>query len=355
MSEPPRLEPPPDAAGSASSSPRGADAARGGDGARGSRPASKPDEEIVPYVEHAGAASTPGVPLRFATDAAALRLWPRRGRHLLRGAADQGRGQPAPSGEPRLDRRLRRGGRAAALRPRPLAQPCAGTARSASWDVLLAALLPELRGLRARAGRGLRLLTGRVTSPTLLRQIDAAAGSGSRSAGWHALRAGRRRECAARGERWPSAARSTSLPRARPGRGGPRLDADPLGPGPDQIRNARGFAARRTVRRHGAALRRLYAMEPRDVADRRQCRQPARPGAAREIRDTRAWLSRRRSAPAAAARAGAGCAPLPRAVAARPAGAPGRARWCWPAKRLPPELHALGHWINARLGGAGRR
>ena len=38
--------------------------------------------------------------------------------------------------------------------------------------MFLKALLPVLERLQACEGEGLRLLTGRVTSPTLARQID---------------------------------------------------------------------------------------------------------------------------------------------------------------------------------------
>ena len=42
----------------------------------------------------------------------------------------------------------------------------------ASWDQFLRALQSQRRRWTERQGEGLRLLTGRVTSPTLARQID---------------------------------------------------------------------------------------------------------------------------------------------------------------------------------------
>ena len=39
----------------------------------------------------------------------------------------------------------------------------------ASWDMFLKALLPRVEHYRASGGKGLRLLTGRISSPTLLR------------------------------------------------------------------------------------------------------------------------------------------------------------------------------------------
>ena len=40
------------------------------------------------------------------------------------------------------------------------------------------------------------------------------------------------------------------------------VDADPLGPGPDQIRMGRGFSSRRMVRNDDVRFARLYALEP---------------------------------------------------------------------------------------------
>ena len=68
----------------------------------------KPPEEIVPYV-HMPERLVPGVPLQFASTLPLGGYRARRPLHLGGGPAHQGRRQPAASGEPRLDRPVRRG------------------------------------------------------------------------------------------------------------------------------------------------------------------------------------------------------------------------------------------------------
>ena len=115
----------------------------------------------------------PGVPLQFAT---ALPL-AGYGRGVLAisidGPADQDRGQSAPSRKPRRHRCVR-------ARPRSCRStiPTARKARARTATTSPRGAHSAARcgrswnAKQARRGAGLRMLTGRITSPTLLRQID---------------------------------------------------------------------------------------------------------------------------------------------------------------------------------------
>jgi molybdopterin-containing oxidoreductase family iron-sulfur binding subunit len=128
----------------------------------------------------------------------------------------------------------------------------------ASWDAFRAALLPQLAKHDRDGGEGLRLLTGRVTSPTLLRQIDGLL------------------------TRYPRAMRHVHepiddslerqgtilafgralhvLPRLDKAEVMLCLDADPLGPGPSQIANARHWIEARNPK-NSAGFSRSYVAE----------------------------------------------------------------------------------------------
>ena len=212
-----------------------------------------------------------------------------------------------------------------------------------SYDGFRSKLQPLLAKLRERDGEGFRLLTGRVTSPTMLRQIDDLLHLFPKAM-WHAYepvdhdaeRAG------------------AALAYGRPLETIPRLDkmsvlltldADPLGHGPDQLRNARGFAARRMPSAEGFS--RIYSVEAAPTltgakADHRIALQPllisefaiavARSMGA-QIRDPVLPDSALRFAKQVAAdltaNQGHGLVLAGRA--------------------LSPEMNALVHWINARL------
>ena len=129
----------------------------------------------------------------------------------------------------------------------------------ASHDAFRLALQPLVQQMQKQGGEGFRLLTGRVTSPTLLRQIDdllqmfpKAVMARLRADRQRGMTGSRRRAglWQAAGERCRGWKRSSVLL---------TLDADPLGHGPDQLRNARGFAARRTPNAGGFS--RIYSVE----------------------------------------------------------------------------------------------
>ena len=130
----------------------------------------RPAQEIVPYVDMPDRV-LPGIPLRFAT---ALPLCG-YGRGVIVTSVE---GRPIKiNGNPRHPASL--GGtdifaEAAVLSlydpDRSKAPYSAG--RIQPWSAFQAALLPRLAEAKSREGAGLALLTGRVTSPTLLDQIN---------------------------------------------------------------------------------------------------------------------------------------------------------------------------------------
>ena len=213
----------------------------------------------------------------------------------------------------------------------------------ASEDSFKRGLQLQLQEMHQSGGEGFRLLTGRVTSPTLLRQIDDVLQLFPKAA-WHAYE-----PIDDESER-----SGAMLAYGRPLQAVPQLekvqtlltlDADPLGPGPDQLRNARGFAARRSPKSGGFS--RIFSIEAAPTlsgakADHRIALHPHLIG---EV------------AVAVANSMGAGLreAVLPAAVtlfadhaAADLSANPGKSL-VLAGRSLSPETHALVHWINAHL------
>jgi molybdopterin-containing oxidoreductase family iron-sulfur binding subunit len=211
-----------------------------------------------------------------------------------------------------------------------------------SWAAFAETMRARLIEEEKSGGRGLRLLTGRITSPTALRQIARA------QTRFPLMRWARfepiHDDNAVAGARlaWGQPAQMIAhLDRARVI---VSLDADFLGPGPDQIRLARGFAARRTS---DAQCSRLYtahtalsatsacadhriALRPRDVGYLTYALANALTGASQ--------------APPLAAQGAA----FAQAAAEDMRQAPGAALVLAGAS-LPPDIHALCAWINARI------
>ncbi|MCO6417965.1 4Fe-4S dicluster domain-containing protein [Siccirubricoccus sp. KC 17139] len=215
--------------------------------------------------------------------------------------------------------------------------------RPASWEVFLAELLPRLDP--ARGGEGLRLLTGPLTSPTLLRLIGALRERFPRM-GWH-THAPIDEENARRGAELAFGRPLDLLPVLDRAEVVLCLDADPLGPGPDQIRHGRGFAAQRQARAGAARFGRLYALEPAISltganADHHLLARPE------EFRDLAAWLAAELGAPLPRPELPEDRRRILRAVAADLAAHAGAAL-VLAGEALAPELHALAHWLNARL------
>src|SRR5690349_19721894 len=131
---------------------------------------SKPDEEILPYVRMPERL-TPGEPLRFATT---LPLGS-YGRGVV-GISVDGRPikvegnplHPASLGSTDVFAEGAIFGLYDPDRSRTVLQ----SGSIASWDMFLKALRTQIGHHQAQGGAGLRFLTGRISSPTLLRQID---------------------------------------------------------------------------------------------------------------------------------------------------------------------------------------
>lgn len=304
---------------------------------------SPPREEIVPYVRMP-ARLIPGVPLQFATT---LELGG-YGRGVLCTSVE---GRPIKiEGNPLHPASLGATDALAEAAVLSLYDPDRSQAsRSAgqisNWPAFLDAVKPRLEALVATNGEGLRLLTGPVCSPTLSRQIGLLHRRFP-ALQWHV-----------HDPLFDSATHDGALAAfGRPVLPIPRLgdaeilvslDADPLGPGPMQIVNARGFAARRRVRKDGAEIGRLYAIEASPTltganADHRLVVPPA------EIAAMAITIARGLGAdlpkPDLPREAAAFGDEIARDVAAHR----GRALVI-PGAALPADIHALCHWINAQL------
>jgi molybdopterin-containing oxidoreductase family iron-sulfur binding subunit len=303
---------------------------------------SKPREEIVPYVRMPER-MVPGMPLQFATT---LEL------------GGYGRGVVCTSFE----------GRPIKVEGNPLhpaslgatdvfaeaaifslydpdrSQSVRQSGEISNWAAFFDAMQPLLGDLAA-AGDRLRLLTGPVASPTLIRQIKALRQRFPQLV-WH--RHDPLEDQAAREGAIMAFGRPiTSLPRLADAEIVVSLDADPLGAGPRQIVNARGFAARRRARKGLDGIGRLYAVESALTltganADHRLALPP------NEIADVAVAISRALGAGlpegALAKDAAAFASKLARDLLAHK----GRAL-VLAGPTLDPDVHALCHWINAQL------
>ena len=211
-----------------------------------------------------------------------------------------------------------------------------GPPGASSWPAAARAIYTRVA---KRRGDGLALLTGRVTSPTMLARIAAlkAALPGTRHVRWEPFDD----DAALAGAQAAFGQRLTARPRLAEADAILLLDADPLGPGPEQVAHARGWAERR----RRAPMPRMIALEasPSASGAMADLRVPAGP---REIAlachylhavltdaprpDVPATLARTLIAAAAMLRAGD--KPLVLAGAGQSA-----------------EVHAFAAWLNARV------
>jgi molybdopterin-containing oxidoreductase family iron-sulfur binding subunit len=211
-----------------------------------------------------------------------------------------------------------------------------------TWNAFSATLYAQIEKEKARRGAGLRIVSGRITSPTLLRQIDDLLKQYP-EARWYSYEP-LSDDAALDGSVMAYGRRLTALPRIADASVLLTLDADLLGPGPQQIANANAFAQRRRLR--SQPFLRLYAVEPDwsltgAAADHRLALHPA--------------LVRNLALAIAAEMQGGSAPDLPReaarfakiCVADLKANA-GRALICV-GRRQPREVHALVHWLNAQL------
>jgi Fe-S-cluster-containing dehydrogenase component/anaerobic selenocysteine-containing dehydrogenase len=218
----------------------------------------KPTEEIVPYVD-IPEGLTPGVPLRFAT---ALPL-AGYGRGVLVRSVE---GRPIKvDGNPRHPDSLGSTDVFAEASVFSLYDPDRSRAvrdrvQPVAWDAFWGVLQGQMQQEKARNGAGLRIVTGRVTSPTLRRQFGDLL-HGFPEAKWYRYEP-LNDDAAIAGAVLAFGRPLTALPRLGDARVVLALDADPLGPGPQQIRMARAFNNARQAEASDREFLRLYAVEP---------------------------------------------------------------------------------------------
>ena len=306
----------------------------------------RPAEEIVPYV-NIPERLTPGIPLRFASTLALAGF----GRGVIATSVE---GRPIKiDGNPHHPASLGATDVFAEAALLSLYDPDRSKAVRRgtgvySWDAFEAALRTQLAAERGRHGSGLRILTNRITSPTLLAQIDTLLESFP-EAKWYryepvdddAARTG-----AARVFGRPLSA----IPRLADARVAVTLDADPIGPGPGQIRFGHDFISARKSKwafEQAPEFLRLYAVESAwsltgANADHRIALSP------QFVHNFALALASPLGATVPTGELPAGAARFARAAAADLKSAPGQAL-VLAGRSQPPEIHALCHWINAQL------
>jgi len=302
----------------------------------------RPAEEVVPYVEMPERL-VPGIPLRFAT---ALPL-AGYGRGVIVTSVE---GRPIKvEGNPRHPASLgstdvfAEADVLSLYDPGRSKAPRRGTDIS-GWSAFAAALLTRLEEERLRQGAGIAILTARVTSPTLTSQI-AALQTSLPQAKWY--RADPVEDDAVRNGATLAFGRNiTTLSRFADTRVALMLDADPIGPGPAQIRFARDVTGARQSRTADDFLR-IYAVEPSwtltgALADHRLALQPEM------IRNIAFVVARELGAALPNAELPESALNFARAAATDLKSRPGRAM-VLAGPRQPAEIHALCHWINAAL------
>jgi Fe-S-cluster-containing dehydrogenase component len=217
----------------------------------------RPAEKIVPYVDVPNG-ETPGVPLRFAT-ALPLNGYGRgvivtsvEGRPIK---IDGNARHPASLGSTDVFAEAT----VLSLYDPDRSQAPYSDGRIQPWTAFEAALQPRLAQARATQGAGLALLTGRVTSPTLIGQIAALTKS-LPQAKWYRYEPVED-DAVRNGAILAFGRPATALPRFDDARVLLTLDADPLGAGPAQIRFARDIIGARQSHAPEQSLR-LYAVEP---------------------------------------------------------------------------------------------
>jgi molybdopterin-containing oxidoreductase family iron-sulfur binding subunit len=128
----------------------------------------------------------------------------------------------------------------------------------ATWEALLRSLDDHRERLQTSKGRGLAVLTGTLTSPSLAAAMNRLL-ERYPQAGWYHPRPAGEAEALAASQ---AAFGEPLVPRLHLERAGVMLclDADPLGPGPEQVAHARAFARARDP--EAQRFLRLYAAEP---------------------------------------------------------------------------------------------
>ena len=123
-----------------------------------------------------------------------------------------------------------------------------------TWSAFVSAMQAAMLSRRAIKGQGLRLLTGPITSPSLIEQIDTLR-TAMPEAKWHQWDA-------VFGARQGGAPSQTPLYRFDKADVVLALDADFLGGGPAVVRYSKDFASRRRINTPDGHVNRLYVVEP---------------------------------------------------------------------------------------------
>ena len=217
-----------------------------------------------------------------------------------------------------------------------------GPSGPADWTTLSAALRARLAGHKADGGRGLWLVTGRITGPTRLRLICEA------QAMFPAMRWVRYESA-----HDDNATAGAKLAYGRPLDVAPRfadadvivsLGADPLGPGPRQVADGRAIISRRL----GPPMSRIYVAESSPTttgtaADHHLVADPAL------LRDLLIYFAAGLGASGFSARLQGPEAQFAQAALGDLKAAHGRAI-VLVGREASPESHALAAWINGQLG-----
>ncbi len=305
---------------------------------------SKPVEEIVPYVQMPEGL-LPGEPLRFATTV------PMSGYGLgVMGISVDGRPIKI-EGNPRHPASLGATDVFAEAAVLSLYDPDRSRTPTmkgsiTSWDAFHAALLPQLGKHANNGGDGLRLLTGRVTSPTLLRQIDGLL-TRYPKAMWHVHEPiddnlERQGTILAFGQALHV------LPHLDKAEVMLCLDADPLGPGPSQIANARHWIESRNPK-SPSGFSRCYVAESGQTltgikADHRVALHPS------SISDIAIAVANALGAGMTQPKLSSAAERFATAAAQDLIARKGRAL-VLAGRTQRAEIHALAHWMNAQLDG----
>jgi molybdopterin-containing oxidoreductase family iron-sulfur binding subunit len=299
---------------------------------------SKPYEEIVPYVD-VPERMVPGDPLYFATTLPLAGY----GRGVIVKSID---GRPLKiEGNPRHPASLGATDLFAEAEIMSLYDPDRSkaphkNATIISWSAISSLLQKQMATEKKRQGGGLRLVTGRITSPTLLRQI-ANLLEQYPAARWYRYEAVHD-DAAAEGARLAFGRPLDAIPRFNKAAVIVSLGADPLGAGPAQIVSAHSFAETR-----GKNHARLYAVEATwsltgANADHRLTLHPGL------IRNVALRIAAKFGMTAVNADLPARAASLVEVMANDLISNRGRAMvLAGPAQDA--EVHALCHWINAQL------
>lgn len=301
-----------------------------------------PEEEVVPYVSLPDG-MTPGLPMEFATTLALNGY----GRGVLVKSME---GRPIKiDGNPRHPASLGaidifdEASLLTLYDPDRSKSPRSGNEIRA-WSSFEAALLAQMTMERSNRGAGLRLLTNRITSPTLTGQIGELLKSFP-EARWY------RYEPVDDDAAFAGAVQAfgrplTALPRFQNARVVLSLDDDPIGPGPQQVRFGRDYAAARQSKSTNDFLR-LYCVEAGwsltgANADHRLPLDHAL------IRNAALIVANELGAPVASAQLPQAAERFAHAAAADLKARSGQAL-VLAGRRQPPEMHALCHWINNAL------